>query len=98
MAPAPAESGIYTIFDDQDRCSYLGKSDSETTTIRSRLQSPVRGGDSENTSCINGHSPAAFVVQTKAAILSGTVAGRESMYIQDYWNNEQGLCNEKHSL
>ena len=30
----------------------------------------------ENTSGINGQSPAAFVIQTKAAILGGTVAAR----------------------
>ncbi len=85
--------GIYMILDGEDSCIYVGKADGET--IRSRLQSDVRGDDEKNTRCINGYSPAKFIFVTEDQITNATIADLESLFIQDYWSDGQARCNDR---
>ena len=50
---APEVNGVYMIFYGNDRFIYVGKSDSDSSTFRSRLLRDHINGD-ENTMCING--------------------------------------------
>ena len=92
---APAEHGIYIILDGEDRCIYVGKADSPTTTIRSRLQDHVRGDDPANTRCINRYSPEAFAFLTKDELPArGSLPEFESLFIKDYKADGQARCND----
>ena len=96
VGSAPTENGIYIIVDGEDRCIYVGKADSETTTIRSRLQAHVRGDDPANTRCINSHLPVAFAALTTDELPTrGTLSEFETMFIQDYKREGQAWCNER---
>ena len=90
---APEVSGIYVIFDKNDRCIYVGMSDSETTTIRSRLLDHVRGD--EQGRCINEHLPSSFFVQTEDEIPRGRIDEWETKYITDYRKSGQAMCNKR---
>lgn len=90
---APTKKGIYMILDGDDNCIYVGKAEGET--IRSRLQSHVRGDDAENTGCINSHSPAKFIFVTEAEISRGTIGEFESLFIRDYKSEGNAPCNDR---
>ena len=89
---APEVNGVYMIFDRNDNCIYVGKSDAETTTIRSRLRAHINGD--ENTRCINANSPAAFSFLEERHVLRGDIAGLEAILIKDYKQSEQAGCND----
>lgn len=88
----PETNGVYMIFDEDDNCIYVGKSDSETTTIRSRLQDHIKGG---NTTCINRSNPVAFSFVEKRDILRSDVSALEAMLIKDYKAAGQARCNNR---
>ncbi|MDE0448797.1 MAG: GIY-YIG nuclease family protein [Spirochaetaceae bacterium] len=90
----PKTSGVYMIFDEDDKCIYVGKSDSETTTIRSRLQDHINGGD-VNTRCINNNNPVTFSFVEKRDILRSDVSALEAMLIKDYKAEGQARCNDR---
>ena len=90
---APAKNGIYMILDGDDNCIYVGKAEEET--IRSRLQSHVRGDDAKNARCIDGHSPAKFIFVTEDEISRGTISELESLFIQDYKSDGKAPCNDR---
>ena len=91
---APEKNGIYVIYDAQDRAIYIGKSDSQHTTIRSRLKDHVDGKDPENTRCIQNHRPVSFAYETSDEI-TGKIADYETEYIKDYRDNGQASCNNR---
>ena len=89
---APEVNGVYMIFDGNDNCIYVGKSDADTTSIRSRLRAHINGD--ENTKCINESNPASFSFLEERHVLRGDISGLEAVLIKDYKESGQAICND----
>lgn len=91
---ATTKIGVYGMFDSDDECTYIGKTEDRSEGIRGRVQDHYNGHTS-NSRCINQVYSSTHFRWEDETDFSVSIAERERQLIREYKAKGEAYCNDR---